>query len=54
MALACREAYQSAMSIEHPRSCCGGRMIIIETFGRGCEPKHRPTPVPAAIRTDTS
>ena len=37
-----------------PCPCCGGRMIIIETFARGCEPKHRPTPVPAAIRIDTS
>ena len=39
-----------------PKPCpsCGGRMIIIETFGRGCEPKHRPTPVPVAIRIDTS
>jgi len=39
-----------------PRPCpgCGGRMFIIETFARGCEPKHRPTPVPAAIRIDTS
>jgi len=34
--------------------CCGGRMLIIETFARGCEPRHRPTPAPAAIRTDTS
>jgi hypothetical protein len=37
-----------------PCPCCGGRMIIIETFARGCEPKHRPTPAPAAIRIDTS
>src|SRR6476619_5060408 len=39
----------------HPRPCpcCGSRMIIIETFARGCEPKYRPTP-PAAIRIDTS
>jgi hypothetical protein len=29
-------------------------MIVIETFGRGCQPKHRPTPPPAAIRIDTS
>ena len=36
-----------------PRPCpgCGGRMFIIETFARGCQPKHRPTPVPAAIDT---
>jgi hypothetical protein len=37
-----------------PCPCCGGRMIVIETFGRGCQPKHRPTPPPAAIRIDTS
>jgi hypothetical protein len=29
-------------------------MIIIETFARGCQPKHRASPVPAAIRIDTS
>ena len=40
--------------LPHPCPCCGGRMIIIETFARGCEPKHRPTPVPVAIRIDTS
>jgi len=39
---------------EHPCPCCGGRMIIIETFLRGQQPKHRPTPVPPAIRIDTS
>jgi hypothetical protein len=39
---------------QHPCSCCGGRMIIIETFARGCQPKHRPTAVPAMIRIDTS
>jgi Putative transposase/Transposase zinc-binding domain len=33
--------------------CCGGRMIIIETFARGCTPKHRPTSTPA-IRIDSS
>jgi hypothetical protein len=37
-----------------PCPCCGGRMIIIETFTRGCQPKHRPTPAPAASRIDTS
>jgi hypothetical protein len=40
--------------LRRPCPCCGGRMIIIETFDRGCEPKHRPTPVPQAIRIDTS
>jgi len=37
--------------LQGPCPCCGGRMIIIETFARGREPKHRPTPV---IRIDTS
>ena len=40
--------------LPRPCPCCGGRMIIIETFSRGCQPKHRPTPVPIAIRIDTS
>ena len=40
--------------LPRPCPCCGGRMIIIETFARGGEPKHRPTPSPAAIRIDTS
>ena len=40
--------------LPRPCPCCGGRMIIIETFARGCNPKHRPTPASAAIRIDTS
>jgi hypothetical protein len=40
--------------LPRPCPCCGGRMIVIETFARGCEPKHRPSPPPAAIRIDTS
>jgi Putative transposase len=40
--------------LPRPCPCCGARMIIIETFARGCEPKHRPTPTPTAIRIDTS
>jgi Putative transposase/Transposase zinc-binding domain len=39
---------------EHPCPCCGSRMIIIETFLRGQQPKHRPSPLPQAIRIDTS
>ena len=31
--------------------CCGGRMVIIETFEPGCQPRHRPTP---SIGLDTS
>ena len=47
-------------ALDHPRvlprpcPCCGGRMIVIETFARGCEPKHRPTPPPGEISIDTS
>jgi Putative transposase/Transposase zinc-binding domain len=40
--------------LPRPCTCCGGRMVIIETFGRGCEPKHRPPMTPTAIRIDTS
>jgi predicted Zn-ribbon and HTH transcriptional regulator len=35
-----------------PCPCCGGHMIIIETFARGSTPRHRPTT--AVIRIDTS
>ena len=47
------EADQPRM-LSRPCPCCGGRMIIIETFARGCQPKNRPTPAPLAIRIDTS
>jgi hypothetical protein len=29
--------------LSHPCPCCGGRMIIIEIFQRGCAPRYRPT-----------
>jgi hypothetical protein len=38
----------------HPCPCCGGRMIIIETFEAGSTPRHRPTASAIAIRVDTS
>jgi predicted Zn-ribbon and HTH transcriptional regulator len=38
----------------HPCPCCGGRMIIIEIFQRGCSPQYRPPPPVPAIRIDTS
>src|SRR6202163_1760653 len=47
-------ALEQSGVLPQPCPCCGGRMIVIETFARGCEPKHRPTPPPAAIRIDTS
>jgi Putative transposase/Transposase zinc-binding domain len=40
-------------SLSHPCPCCGGRMIIIETFERGGSPKYRPPPTPV-IWIDTS
>jgi hypothetical protein len=34
-------------ALSHPCPCCGGRMIIIETFERGCSPRYRaPAPKP--------
>ena len=37
-----------------PRACpcCGSPMHVIEVFARGCEPRHRPTPI--VVRIDTS
>jgi hypothetical protein len=35
----------------HPCPCCGGRMIVIEIFERGCAPRTHPASV---IRIDTS
>ena len=39
--------------LPRPCPCCGGRMIIIETFERGGEPRYRPVAA-VAIRIDTS
>jgi hypothetical protein len=36
--------------LAHPCPCCGGRMIIIETFERGRAPRYRAT-VPSRIDT---
>jgi hypothetical protein len=38
-------------TLSHPCPCCGGRMIIIETFARGCSPRTRPS---GSIWIDTS
>jgi hypothetical protein len=38
----------------HSCPCCGGRMIVIETFKRGAAPRHQPSPPTIAIRIDTS
>jgi hypothetical protein len=40
-------------ALPRPCPCCGGRMIVIEVFARGCEPRYRP-PVAAPVWTDTS
>jgi hypothetical protein len=38
--------------ISSPCPCCGGQMVIIETFGRCSTPRHRPTTTD--IKIDTS
>jgi Putative transposase len=40
--------------LSHLCPCCGGRMIIIETFQRGSSPRYRPAASTAVIRIDTS
>ena len=48
------EAAASDQPSLHTRACpcCGSRMIVIEIFERGSQPKHRSTPV--LLRIDTS
>jgi hypothetical protein len=41
-------------ALARPCPCCGGRMLIVETFAPGCEPRHRPSSTPPAVRIDTS
>jgi hypothetical protein len=45
-----REGRDEPQLLAHPCPCCGGRMIVIETFERGCSPRDRPI----VIRIDTS
>src|SRR5664280_2024022 len=40
--------------LSHPCPCCGGRMVIIETFQRGASPRYRPAAATDVIRIDTS
>ena len=40
--------------LSHPCPCCGGRMVIIETFQRGASPHYRQAASTAVIRIDTS
>jgi hypothetical protein len=44
-------ATNEPQALSHPCPCCGGRMIVIEIFERGCSPRTRPASV---IRIDTS
>ncbi len=41
-------------TLNYPCPCCGGSMIIIETFERGAAPRYPPAPPAGAIRIDTS
>ena len=41
-------------TLSHPCPCCGGRMIVIETFERGSTPRYRPTAPTVPSRIDTS
>ena len=43
-------APNTARVLPCPCPCCGGRMIVIDTFARGCEPRWHPAPG----RMDTS
>ena len=39
---------------DHPCPCCGGRMVIIETFEAGTTPRNRPSAPAITIRLDSS
>jgi hypothetical protein len=41
-------------ALPSPCPCCGGRMLIIETFAPACEPRHPPSSSPPVVRIDTS
>jgi hypothetical protein len=40
--------------LAHPCPCCGGRMVIIETFEAGGQPRHQPATPVVVIWIDTS
>ncbi|HVO22697.1 MAG TPA: IS91 family transposase [Candidatus Margulisiibacteriota bacterium] len=44
-------APDDARTLSHPCPCCGGRMLIIESFEPGCSPRFHPA---ARCRIDTS
>ena len=47
-------AASEAAKPTHSCPCCGGVMVIIETFDAGSTPRHRPSAPVAPIRVDTS
>jgi Putative transposase/Transposase zinc-binding domain len=48
------EAGEAAARSTQRCPCCGGRMIVVETFAPGAAPRHRPSALIAGIRIDTS
>src|SRR5512132_3746414 len=48
------EAGETAVTPALRCPCCGGRMIVVETFAGATAPRHRPSALIAAIRIDTS
>jgi hypothetical protein len=48
------DTIEESPTLSHPCPCCGGRMIIIETFERGSAPHYRPAAPTVVIRIDTS
>jgi Putative transposase/Transposase zinc-binding domain len=57
LAVATPHGEPTTADVDHAKPicpCCGGHMIIIEVFERGCAPRHQPTPPTDRIRIDTS
>jgi hypothetical protein len=52
--IAAADATDDETPLSNRCACCGGRMIIIETFARGTTPRHRPTGPIINVRIDTS
>ena len=48
------EAGETAATPTQRCPCCGGRMIVVETFAAGTAPRRRPSALIAGIRIDTS
>jgi hypothetical protein len=51
---AASEGAKEPQTPHNPCPCCGGQLIIIETFRPGSSPQHRPTAQMPAIRIDSS